>query len=74
MLFFAAAFVVLLVVGVSLEELEWPHAALLLVLALLGGGAFYLFRWPPLYFLALLGFADAVLALYVFKGNVPVIR
>ena len=69
MLLVALLFVALLVAGVALGELEWRPLLGFVLVAAGGLAAFIVFRWPPMWYTAVLAGLDVVLVLWVFKGN-----
>jgi hypothetical protein len=69
MLIAGAFFIVLLVAGVAMGELDW-RGLLGFVLTAAGLlGAFVLLGWPSAWYTAVLAGLDVVLVLWVFKGN-----
>ena len=72
MFFALIAFIVLLVFGILMDELRWPHVGLCLFLA---AGAFVvieLFQWSPIVFFSVLAMMDAVLVIVIFKGDIKI--
>lgn len=66
------AFVILLVLGVSLDELTWLGAGLCLFVAVATLVVFAVFQWPVMIYFVGLTFADIVLILVIFKGDITI--
>ena len=72
MLITLIAFVVLLSFGVSLDELTWVQAVLLVLFAVVVCTVIILLQWPPLVIFSTLAFMDAILVIVIFKGDIPI--
>lgn len=72
MLLALIAFVVLLVMGVSLEEITWGQAGMCILLAVAALVAFAALHWPLIAYFSGLAIADVILILVVFKGDIVI--
>lgn len=72
MLMVGALFIVLLGAGVLLGEIDWRGLAIVVLTAGAALGAFALFDWPFVWFVAVLAGLDVILVLWIFKGNLSI--
>ena len=72
MLIALLAFVILLAAGLYLDELQWRHVAVAIVVALGSLTAIVLLGWQPAFFTIVLCLIDVVLILAIFKGDITI--
>ena len=72
MLFPLVALIVLLIVGLVMDELRWSHVGLCLLFVVGALMVFAAFHWQPIIFTVVLAVMDIVLILVIFKGNIQI--
>jgi hypothetical protein len=65
-------FIILLVMGVSMEEWTWLHVGLYLFIAVAIAAAFTVFQWPVVLYFVGLALVDIVMLLVIFQGDVRI--
>jgi len=66
------AFVVLLAMGASMQELQWPHVVGCMLFAAAVFAVVALLQWSFAIFYSVLAVIDIVLVLIIFKGDIRI--